>query len=336
MRRVDILTYWGVPNYGAWTQAYALNHVIRAIVGNNIDVRHIDYLEQSHYDLYYKTDERLYNSFQYSWNDIPHTRHYTEQEIEQEAFDILITGADSIWTLINVPGNSDFHLIGYKLNARKLMAYAASAGATHYKDMNAEEAYAGLKNYASISVRDENTFCMVDRLIGVKPQIVLDPALLWDFQNDSYISKPSYKDYIAVYGVHWEPEFIQKSIELAREKNLKLISIGYVNDWCDMSLRMIELRGKEWVGMFSQASYVITSTFHGLMLGLSYNKQIKFCQVGFVKNRSQTLLNELGIPDFRENYTSELDYSSISAKLAILREQSLKFLRKEIGEQSYE
>lgn len=48
MKNVRILTYWGVPNYGAWTQAYALNNIISYLLEENgepYDCKHINYLE---------------------------------------------------------------------------------------------------------------------------------------------------------------------------------------------------------------------------------------------------------------------------------------------------
>lgn len=331
MREIRILTYWGVANYGAWTQAYALNNVIREITGNTADVKHLDYLEISHYNMYYQSDERLHNSFSYSWNEIPHTKHYTEVEIEQTSFDTLITGSDSIWTFENIPIKPDYHLIGYNLNVDNLISYAASAGVDTVNDKYINEIQVGLNAYSHISVRDRNTFDIVKHYVDSETEIVLDPALLWNFKNDPNILKPSYDNYIAVYGTKWDSKFIEKTLFFAKKKGLKLISIGYVNDWCDISLKMVELRGCEWIGMFSQASYIVTSTFHGLMVGLNYEKQIKFCQSSFVKNRSQTLIDELNIPDFDAEYDCELDYSIISPKIANLKMRSIEFLQRAIG-----
>ena len=67
-KRIGILTFWEVPNYGAWTQAYALNNIVKSLACPQDIVEHINYLHPIHHSLYYKNDERLYNSFLYSWN----------------------------------------------------------------------------------------------------------------------------------------------------------------------------------------------------------------------------------------------------------------------------
>lgn len=332
MNKVSILTYWGVANYGAWTQAYALNNVVRDIVGPKVAVEHLDYLEQSHYDMYYKTDERLHNSFQYSWNVIPHSKHYDINTIEDEKFDTVITGADSIWALKKIPVKADYHLTGYKLNAKRIIAYAPSAGVYTVKDGIEKEMIEGLKQYDDISVRDEITVKIVEQSIGVKPEIVVDPALLWNFKEDSRIEMPTYRDYIVVYGARWTEKFINEIVAFARKEKLLLISVGFNNDWCNLNLRMIELRGPEWIGFFAKAEYVVTSTFHGLMVGLSYDKQIKYCQNDFTRNRSETLMNRLGIID-TDDINQKLDYKVIGPKLNEMRTASMEWLKKALKEE---
>lgn len=330
MNKVSILTYWGVANYGAWTQAYALNNVVRDIVGSKVEVEHLDYLEQSHYDMYYKTDERLHNAFQYSWNIIPHSKHYDIDTIENEKFDTIITGADSIWTLKRSPGNADYHLAGYKLNAKRMIAYAPSSGIHTVEDGIEKELEEGIKRYDEISVRDETTAQIVEQTIGYKPKIVVDPALLWDFKKDCIIELPTFSEYIVVYGVHWTKKFIEEIVEFARKEKLMLISVGFYNDWCDLNMRMIELRGTEWIGFFAKAEYVVTSTFHGLMVGLAYEKQIKYCQNDFTRNRSETLINDLGIVDM-DDINQKLNYTIIGPKLNEIRNASKEWLERALN-----
>ena len=54
--------------------------------------------------------------------------------------------------------------------------------------------------YNNISVRDENSANIVKTLIDCDQiDIVLDPALVWNFEDDSNVIIPTYEDYIAVY-----------------------------------------------------------------------------------------------------------------------------------------
>lgn len=323
MRRIGILTFWGVPNYGAWTQAYALNKILNSMVKDDVLVEHIAYLHPKHYELYYKKDKRLENSFSYSWNCIPHTRVLTIEELENEYFDVIITGSDAIWEFSIDEFGDDVHLIGNRLNAGKIISYAASFGTMTIDEADKDFIRDGLKEYMALSVRDENSANIVRSFVEKNVELVIDPALVWDFRTDSNVVMPTYEKYIAVYGGNWDEEFITEVCNFAKEKKLTLISIGYINPWCDMSLKMIELRTLEWIGMIKKAEYVVTSTFHGLMLGINFRKQIKFNKVPYVSKRSQTLIEELKIP---QNISQEIDYEWVEKKLFLMREHAFKYL----------
>lgn len=342
MRKIGVLCYWGVPNYGAWAQAYALNNVVREISGEE-NVLHISYLEPGHFKSYYKGDERLYNSFNYSYQLIPHTKHFDAVELEKEKFDVIITGSDAIWEFSTPQVGDDVHLIGNGLYTDKLISYAASFG-DRKEDADLEVwlreirsklwIEEGLKKYDYISVRDANSYEIVKRLTGIESTLVLDPVLLWDFKGDKQVLEPAYDSYIAVYGAQWESGFIIEAKRFASEKKCKLVSIGFINDWCDISLRMIELRGLEWIGMIKHADYVLTSTFHGLMFSLLFEKQFKFNRVPYVMQRSETLIKEikggmevyLGQSDIKQIFEKELDYNIIRENIEKLKKYSIEFL----------
>lgn len=331
MKKIGILTYWGVANYGAWTQAYALNKTIQKMYPND-SVQHIAYLEQSHWDCYYKKDEKGYNCFSYNWDEIPHTCQMDENKLENEPWDVLITGADSIWEeILTGVFKPDWHLVGNGLfNVKKLIAYAPSSGIFSGNDYIPQQVATGLKKYDAISARDDTTRMLVKKTIGKEVPVVLDPALLWDFSLDINVKKTCLNKYIAVYGANWNPGFIDNVKKYAKERKLKLISIGFINEWCDISFRRNELRALEWIGMIAYAECIVTSTFHGLMMGLNYRKPIKFCQVDYVKNRSQTLLEMCGVPNNDINFQAEINYGYTDKKLKEARNYSLDWLKKAI------
>lgn len=330
MRKIGILTYWGVPNYGAWMQAYALNNVVREIAQDGDEVHHIDYLSNVHWNAYYKKDIQLENAFSYSWDEIIHSSKMTVSELEKKYYDIVILGSDSIWEFSHDDMGNDIHLVGQNINAKKISSYAASFGETKIEELE-NWVINGINKLDLITIRDQHSKTIVDSLMeNRKSQIVLDPSLLYDFKNDKKVKEPRYKKYIAVYGVRFDDEFISETISFAHEKKLELISIGYINNWCDRSIKMLELRTFEWLGFIKNADYVATSMFHGLMLSISFNKQVKFNQVSYVKNRSQTLLEQLSIVEAVKNYSAMIDYSIVNNKLSELRKESLDVIKEMI------
>lgn len=49
---VGILTFWNVPNYGTYAQAYALQKILENVIADH-DIRQIAYLNEYHYNFYY-------------------------------------------------------------------------------------------------------------------------------------------------------------------------------------------------------------------------------------------------------------------------------------------
>jgi len=58
--RISIITFWCVPNYGAFAQAYALNNVLKQMYPE-FEVEHIGYLKKEHFDAYYTKKNYLDN-----------------------------------------------------------------------------------------------------------------------------------------------------------------------------------------------------------------------------------------------------------------------------------
>lgn len=325
MKKISILTFWGVANFGAWTQAYALNKVLNEICGKDTLVEHIAYLEKQHWDNYYCHDRRLENAFSYNWDLIPHTKVLNEKELEQTEFDVVCIGSDAVWEFAPQI-NEDLHLCGRNLKYNRLFSYAASFGDISLDHLPKEIKDIDFNVFQSLSVRDNNSRQILNLCTDKEVDVVLDPALLWDFKADEAVKKTAFKNYIVVYGVNWTDEFIYRARKYAHENGLQLISAGYINHWCDLSLRLVELRTLEWIGLFKGAHKVYTSTFHGLMLGLNFEKDIAFCQVEYVKNRSQTLLEELDIEEAVRDFGRIIDYDEVNGKLERLRNKSMDYL----------
>ena len=358
MKKIGILTFWGVPNYGAFAQAYALNKLLKKYYAN-YEVKHLAYLHKRHRDLYFKKrkptlsslksilsfrfykeyikyfmDSKIrYPEFEQDWNSIDHICFADEKKLEKSNFDVIVTGSDAIWEYSIPEFGDDVHLIGNNLNCSRLVSYAASFG-----DMNPNDDFKsfiknGLECYDAISVRDDNSKIIVDNILNRKcSEVVLDPTLVYDFKSDSDIPKSKYDNYILVYGNDFPKELIDSVIKYAKDNELTIIGAGLAPDWCD--IKLTDIGPKAWIGMFKDAEFVVTCTFHGLMFSINFEKKIVFNQVEYVKNRSTTLLQGLGIYDlFKDgaNLKKSLNYSwnyaEINNKLNKMREKSLDFIR---------
>ena len=123
-----------------------------------------------------------------------------------------------------------------------------------------------LSRFTAIAVRDTNSQAIVEKQIGKKVPITLDPTLAYDFEGE--IPKPSgkyRKKYLLIYSyVHTEGS-IQRIREHASSDDFKIECVGYPPplrflNYCD---RINMSAGPfEWMRIFADAEKIITSTFH--------------------------------------------------------------------------
>lgn len=359
---IGILTFWNVPNYGTFAQAYALQGILQKL--NNIkEVRQIAHLDPHHFDFYYdkkayyrkfpiwkksfwksffiKTDYSLLKEREFinAYALIPHTEDIRDENLKNFKFDKLFLGSDIVWDYSIKVFNNDPLLFGQGFDAKEIDAYAASFGTVPVDAEVPDYVNIALRKMKHISVRDEKSAEIVEKVTGIKPPIVLDPTWLWDFNNDENIIKPLEEDYILVYGQDFTPLFIENLRKYANASNKRIIALDCNEDhydWCDKMIAQSELTPFQWIGYFKYASYVATSTFHGITFSLIFNKNFAFCKTDFIMAKIDTFLKELQLFEvFNKNpndvfgmLNHDFNYAYINKVIEGKRIASLDFLRK--------
>ena len=88
-------------------------------------------------------------------------------------------------------------------------------------------------------MRDFNSQNFLKNKFNISSEIVLDPIFLIDneFEIFNEINKKiPEKKYCLIYGKYFSKEEIKKIIELCKNKNLLILSIGYHNEWADLNI----------------------------------------------------------------------------------------------------
>ncbi len=361
---IGILTFWNVPNYGTFAQAYALQKVLSNLFPER-EVLQIAYLNKHHYDNYYSPYPRyapwhkaFYKEFfkrvnpfsQYSkrkemflrsYSVIPHTDKMRKEDFSITTFDKVVLGSDIVWDYSFRMFDNDPFLFGVGINAKELISYAASFGTVKFGYNLPEYVKAGLRRIKRISVRDKNSASIVKSEIGNEAEIVLDPTWLWDFSNDPNVVKPKQEEYMIVYGQDFSNERIQEIIDYAKENKLMLISLDCSDDkysWCDLMIKQSEMSPFEWIGYFKYAKIIATTTFHGITFSLIFNKRFAFCKTKFIMDKAGDFLNEIGLFNLfnNENTISAMidydwNYNYINKVIEEKREKSYAFLLNSLG-----
>jgi hypothetical protein len=364
---IGILTFWGVPNYGTFAQAYALQKVI-AQLDPDRDVKQIAYLNRHHYNMYFSlrprisirkpqfwgallrnvftdtTQKQRRRQFFADYATVPHTKNLSKQALCKTKFDTVVLGSDIVWDYSIPAFDHDPFLFGNHMQAKKITAYAASFGTVVPDDPIPEYVSQGIRQMAHISVRDENSADIVEKICGRRPTVVLDPVWLWDFGSDENVVTPTMQDYIVVYGQDFTEDFIRQIVAYAKSKNLKLVCLDCNEDrydWCDVLIRQQDLSAYEWLGLFKGASAVATSTFHGLTFGLVFDKKLAFCRTDFIMAKADKFLAELGLYDLYEHnsdvsvmFEFERDSERMHRVIQSGRQRSIDYLKQSLSEEA--
>lgn len=367
MKKRGILTFWGVPNYGCFLQAYALQKVIQQICPDD-EVVQIAYLNKKHYRFYYslyfdlnyrmkwinpyfyygvlrglkkvKDKRRVEVAYRDYYEMIPHTRLFSEKSLSLLELDSLTLGSDIIWDCNSALMHGDKALFGVGINAKKVFSYAPSfcnsAHADHYDDY----VIPALKNMSAITVRDRVSAETVYKLIGDMPRIMIDPIFLWDFNSDGNVVRPGCDSYIVVYGSHFTEHQIKDAKKYADDQRLRLINLEFMGEnyeWCHESIKKEKLSPFEWVGYLKYSSAVMTSTYHGMIFGLMFGKPVVFNPTDFIIKKAEEFIEELGLADVMvsyENFYDKLnyhwDYQIINEKLNRMKEKAMDYLRENL------
>ena len=357
--KIGILTYHRSHNYGALLQAVALRY---RLVKFGHEVYFIDYWPEYHRQMYslvpnvgfsfllkriqricsfmllYKSRKKrllAFNKFIDTYIN-PYTHIYAENA----KFDVIIYGSDQIWRKQEgLSGHFDaVYFADNILMTRKNISYAASMGNIDLLDSD----YVFLKDYLNrfsyISVREDYLRDVVDKL-GYNSQMVLDPTLLllkseW---NELFKIKRIYKYKYVLYYRLLNDSFDEKQIRnFANTLDCELIILdGAVRE---IGRNVVSTAGPmEFLSLIKYADFVFSSSYHGLMFSLIFEKQF---YVSFKENaaRAQSILSNLNLSNrllapmgIIPLYKDEINYCVVEKKIEKLRNNSLEYILKSIG-----
>lgn len=199
-------------------------------------------------------------------------------------FDLVVIGSDEVFNCCQAsPWGFTSQLFGNIRNADKVVSYAGSFGHTSLKqiyDLGLDkEIRENLLKLSAISVRDLNSFSIVEKLIGEPPVIHLDPVLLYDYSEImNRCESPWCDDYLLVYSyqgrIHSQHEILHIK-NYAEDHGLKLVSIFADYAWVDEVV--VPATPFDVLRWFRCAESVITDTFHGTIMSIITKR--RFCTI---------------------------------------------------------
>ncbi len=352
--KIGILTFHYAVNPGSVLQAYGLYQTIRSL-SLNFDVHIINYQGTKYRQRYvsfipsksvYDIVMRVYNMitfrrYQKFWDCIGGLgKRLDEKNVDNlSGYDVIISGSDQVWNLELTRHNFRCFIPFCKC---KKISYAASIGTKDFPEEDKETVAKYLKDFSFLSVREPEAQLAIERLIGIKPELVIDPSLL--LQRSEYeklAQKPKMKkDYVFLYLRHKDSEIAPFARNYAKKHGLQLVEChgGARKIYSDDKI-VIWHDPKQWLGWLMNAKYVFTDSFHGCAFCINCNKQF-FVKISSANSQMSSrifnIIERYGLKDrmiVKEDEmfaVPDIDFTESNALLEKDREYALDYLKRSL------
>ena len=354
--KIGILTYHKAHNYGALLQAIATRVVLEKM-GN--EVYYVDYEPQYHKVRYlpFSFRELYYRRIKLGWRYIKnyvcffreiHLRYqnfhsFIKNNIEPycksaaESFDLVVYGSDQIWRKQRRKiGYNPMYFADQRVRSKRKISYAASIGILPNTEEDILQVKKMCSNFDNISVREKDLkdFLMNNGFKNVRLDV--DPTLLLPKEFWKYYVTPSVDtNYILLYHLQQSAFDIRKVEEFAKQQNLslKIIYGDVVTKQTDVD--DVVAGPAEFLSLVYNAACVLTSSFHGLVFSILFEKPF-YASFAYKKERAISTLEQLGLEKFLidGNKTIDkiplgIDYKSVKQRLEQLKQSSLDYLKEQ-------
>lgn len=337
-KEAGIITLYASQNYGAFLQGYAMQTTLQKLGYKAEFIKYTD-LDIHEFVFMVKTKNvklaafRVRQYFKYCYSR--KLLNVTKKRYKGEHKDLVVIGSDTLWDVQNPTIKDSYYFLGFDIKSDTILAYAPSANGTSAREFKEHYTREGLfSHFNAISVRDQHTADMVHEITGSMPQVVLDPTLLLDSNEYPVAKDVKESSYVLVYGYSFPEKERQAIQHYAVKNNLITISIGLLNSWCDKS---IAATVEEFLGYVSKAHCVFTSTFHGTIFSIIFEKQF----VTFARSNYKVLdlLEKMDLLDRNASEAMEnverladdcINYTIVNEKIRNLRECANLYLTNNI------
>ena len=355
--RVGIVTQPLEMNYGGILQNWALQQVLKRLghdpitidayqrfstphfVFNYVRARFMLMLGREYYlPRRYKGAMRSKRTGEFIEDHIVKTKvmwDYKPSVIKKYRLEALVVGSDQVWR--NSYTKNHLHLTDLYLSFAsgfpvKRVAYAASFGVDKWEYTPEQTAACAplAQQFDAISVREQSGVELCRKHLGVDAVCTLDPTLLLEskdyeriIDDDIEVAEP----YLAVYCLDINPVKEAFFNQVAKDHGLKVRY--FWSGWTS------PLSIPKWLGMFRNATMVVTDSFHGMVFSILFGKDFYvLCNPHRGNSRMTDLLKQLGLEsrllsdaEPKEPENREIDWAGAYSRLEKRRQESIDFLK---------
>lgn len=359
-KKIGILTFHRAINYGAVLQAFALQECLKNMI-KDADIEFIDFYDANTYKVICVNSLKTFVKWCIKQIDgsrkriikfrrfvIRHLQlskaHWTNNKdllATPPEYDVYITGSDQVFN----PYNRDYQVnfLGFKPSKPyKKIAYSASMGVNEFPKDKLDNIKTYLSDFSNISCRESQSVQYLSKL-GFSSQWTVDPVFLLSSKEwTEKLNLITIKDrlglpekYIFVYDLNGKEKLMSYAYKLSDVTKLPIICLtsNFLQHY-RVHKMFRGLGPDEFLACLSNASYVVTDSFHGTALSIVFRRSF-FTLIAFerVKNRITSLLELLHLESrlLHEGYVFnklKIEYSQeILEKLQTAIEDSKSYLK---------
>ncbi|MEG1847143.1 MAG: polysaccharide pyruvyl transferase family protein [Lachnospiraceae bacterium] len=364
---INIITWCdadNIVNYGQVLQGCAIGKIISEL--NVGQVTLLSYRKRNFWNIckYYLIH---FNPFSKNRNMYSETRKFVNKIMKEESIDfkqvftrnqvekstqkatVLLCGSDQIWHPMEF---DPILLLGVKNRKAKRIAYAASEpmGKVYSEHRNIYKKMGKyLKHFDKISIREKGTVPLIESLSGLHVENVVDPTLLVTREewNRMIVPMNLKEKYVLLYIPADMNSLAQKIVtKIRKETGIKKIIC--IAPRITAKLSHVDQYNNIGVGKFlylvKNAEFICTSSFHGVIFSIIFEKQFWCFKWFFTDRRSDLRLEQItemaGLEDRLIKSEKEIDikkeieYEACKKKMSKEIEKSFEFLHAAFEEKS--
>lgn len=347
--KIALLTIWHSPNYGAEFQTYATVRKLKEM-GHEVQVIDFRLHEQSkpvslkgRISVYLHNCAPSQQHFIRFWNRyIPSTVHYlTPEELRRNPpmADLYLVGSDQVWNPQITGDRATTYFLDFVPEGKKTASYASSFGTNQWMgdEVLTEIVKQRLEHFKAIGCREQRGCDIVRETFNLEAIHVVDPTLL----HTSYpelTGKTTHCRTLAYYQLSENTALKEFAKRKAVEMGLKYVDVNHQTQltptftWYRRSIQ-------QWIRTIAESQFVITHSFHGLVLCLLYHRPFAIIyDNGNRGSRLVSLLQNVGLEDRlfttisdaekSDVWSRAIDFDKVDAILSAERNKSVEYLKR--------
>lgn len=288
-----------------------------------------------------KRQRKPFDDFRKTYLALSNRMYRSAEELNENPpeADVYFTGSDQVWNSIWNQGFEEPYYLTFAPEGKKRIAFAASIGRESIDEWEKPLMRNALSMYSAISMRETSGVAILNSLGFSDVELVLDPTLMLTKNEWSKIASmpPGVnKPYILVYQLNRNSEFVSYVESVAAKYGLDVVKISYgVYDVMKSANTLIAPSVNDFIGLFMNASYVITDSFHATAYSLNFEIPFTVIAPERFSTRIASILALTGTEDRMLNSVDDvtmferpIDFPYAANKLCTMRESTMSFLIK--------